>query len=102
MNFCYRLRQALFNFPENLFQAHLVHLGIPGLFAESAEFAAINTNIRIVDMLINNVIGLVAVAPLPDDIRQIPHSQKIGAAIQGQPLVKGQPLLGQDLLLKRH
>ncbi len=83
MNFRYRLCQALLDLTDYFLQTHFISLRMAGFFAESAEFAAIDADIGIIDVLVDNVIGLVAVPLLPDDVRQIPHSQKIVAAIQG-------------------
>ena len=102
MDFTDGVGQTLFDFGENLLQTHLVGQRVAGLFPEGAEFAPINADIGIIDMLIDDVIGFIAVPPLPDDVGQIAHAQQIGAAIQGQAILKGKTLLGHNFLVKRY
>jgi hypothetical protein len=68
---------------------------------ESAELAAINTNIGVVDMTVMDEKGLVPMNSFAGDIGQIPDSQKVEAVPHPNPVIERQALSGTNLFLKR-
>ncbi len=102
VDFRHRLVQTLAHLVQNFGQRHGVGLGVVRGFTERAELAAVDADVGIVYVLVINVIGLAAVEALPHQVGQIPHPEEVPAAIQGHPVLPGEPLLGRDLVVNRH
>jgi hypothetical protein len=61
MNFADRFLDPFPNFGLDVFQTHFIGQGVGGVFAKGAKTAAIGTDVGIIDMLVDDEIGLVAV-----------------------------------------
>ena len=61
---------------------------LPGAFVEAAEFAIGDTDVGVVEMPIDVVIGRQAVLSPPDRVSQLPDGVKVGGAIKRDAFVK--------------
>ncbi len=93
-----RLAAAL----QDLLVAHHVPFRVAQIGAESAEDAAVDADVRRIQMRIDVVIREVAVLALADDVGQFAQGVQVDfGPIQEQPVVERQPLAGQHFIANR-
>ena len=102
MDLRHRLVQTLPHLVQNFGQRHGVGLGLIRGLCRRRKMAAVDADIGIVHVLVINVIGLAAVEALSHQVGQVPHPQQVPAAVEGNPVLTGKPLLGCDLVVNRH
>ena len=81
----------------DLVQAEEVGVRRPLGPSEGAEAAAADADVGVVDVLVDHVVGQVAVPPLPVQVGQASHRQQIGAPVEGQAVLRRQPVPGGHL-----
>ena len=99
MNLGDRLGQSFPHFGTDLVDAQLKGQGGFGATPKGAKLAEITANIGIVDVLVVDEVGLIAVDPPPYQIGEITESEDIVTAIEPQALGNAQPLSGKHLLV---
>src|ERR1700735_3606321 len=77
-----RLAPALTRGLPNLLERHRVRSWIALLFAEGAQAAAGNANVRRIDMAVDVEVSNVSVHPLAHDIRHVSESEQIARSIE--------------------
>ena len=83
---------------EDLLVAHRVALRVAQVGAERAERAAIDADVRRVEVRVDVVVGDVAVLPLADQVRQLAHfRQRHVGPLEHEAIVEREPLAGFDL-----
>ena len=91
---CISVRAAVDRFApagEDLLVAHQVALGAAQVGAERAEHAAVDADVRRVQMRVDVVVGAVAVLPLADQVGQLAHfGQRHVGPIEELPVVERQ------------
>ena len=82
---------------EDLLVAHHVALRVPQVGAERAERAAVDADVRRVEVRVDVVVGRVAVLPLADEVRQLAHfRQRHLGRFEHEAIVEREPLAGFD------
>ena len=84
---------------EDLLVAHHVALGVAQVGAERAERAAVDADVRRVEVRVDVVVGGVAVLPLADEVGQLAElGQRHVGPLEHEAVVERQPLAGFDLV----
>jgi hypothetical protein len=65
----------------DLINTHLIGQIVIFFSPKSTEFAEIGADIGIIDVLVVNEVGIVAIYPLPDQIGKPAHSEDIGTLV---------------------
>ena len=87
---------------QNLLVGHQIALGAAQVGAKRAEDAAIDADVRRIQMRVDVVIGGVAVLPLADQVGQLADFvQRHLGLVEQQAVVERQPLAGLDLAADR-
>ena len=87
---------------EDLLVAHHVALRVAQVGAERAEHAAVDADVRRVEVRVDVVVGDVAVLPLADEIGQLAQlRQRHVGPLEHEAVVEREPLAGFDLLADR-
>ena len=87
---------------QDLLVAHQVALRVVQVGAKRAKHAAIDADVRGVQMRVDVVVGAIAVLALADQVGQLAHVvQRHVGPVQKQPVVERQPLAGLDLFADR-
>ena len=82
---------------EDLLVAHHVALRVAQVGAERTERAAVDADVRRVEVRVDVVVGGVAVLPLADEVRQLADlGQRHVGPLEHEAVVERQPLAGFD------
>jgi len=65
---------------------------------ERAELAARHADVRVVDVLVDDVVGLLAVQPLTHVVGERPHGEQIGMAVETEAVGARQTLAREHLV----
>jgi hypothetical protein len=96
------LMQAVLDPGQDLLQGHLIGPFLSGFSPKRAEFAAIDADVGIIEVLVVNVKGFAAMQPLPDDVRQKAHPQEVFAVKERQAVMRIKPFPLKHLLMDRN
>jgi hypothetical protein len=97
VDFTDRFIEALPDLGLNVLDAHLVGERMPLFFAKCTEFAQICADVGIVDVLVIDEKGQIAVLALPDNVGQVAESEDIRMLIKGSSILQSQTFSCTDL-----
>ena len=93
-----RLVQPLTDLGADLVQAHLVGQRVTLGTAEGAELAQVGADVRVVDVLVVDEVGAVAVLPLADDVGEVAEGEDVRVVVEATAVVQGQAFARPDLV----
>ena len=82
----------------DLVESHLVWSWATLLGIETAEFAELITNIRVVDMLVSDEVSLRTVLPFTNHICQVTHPRQIRCALKQDSVFSAEALTILDFV----